>query len=110
MASAARALNVQSVHASVHAQLPPHFQDAQHSLASHRKNTVSLFRLHAAAARVTEQTDRGTRLVGEKVFNECFLQCLDRVLALKRGVSNADRTCKFVAAYIACASLGFCMR
>ena len=88
-----------SVLEQVQAQLPPHFQDAQFSVANHRKNCVSLYRLHARCTQVTEQTERGTRLVGEKAFNETFFGCLHRVLGLKRGVKNADRICKFAATY-----------
>lgn len=76
-----------------------HFQQAQHSVANHRKNIVSLLRLHRASAIVTEETPRGTRLVGEKTFNDSFLGCLNRVLGIKKGVPNADRCLKFVAAY-----------
>ena len=90
-----------SVLEQVQAQLPPHFQDAQFSVANHRKNCVSLYRLHARCTQVTEQTERGTRLVGEKAFNETFFGCLHRVLGLKRGVKNADRICKFAATYAA---------
>lgn len=86
---------------TVQAQLPPHFQDAQHSVANHRKNCVSLFRLHSQCAQVTETTPRGTRLVGEKVFNECFFDCLHRILPLKKGFKGADRIGRFVSAYAA---------
>jgi condensin complex subunit 3 len=79
--------------------MPPHFQQAQHSAANHRKNIVSLHRLHLACSAFSEQTAKGTRMVGEKVFNEAFLNCLNRVLNLKKGVSNADRVLKFTAAY-----------
>ncbi|WFD01441.1 chromosome condensation complex Condensin, subunit G [Malassezia obtusa] len=86
---------------SVQAQLPGHFQDAQHSVANHRKNAVGLYRLHAQCAQLTEQTPRGTRLVGEKAFNECFFRCVNRVLDVKKGVAAADRVCKFLATYAA---------
>jgi hypothetical protein len=82
--------------------VPHHFQDAQHSLATHRKNVVALQRAHAAAAQVTQRTERGTKLVGEKAFNEVFIACLNRVLGIKKGVVNADRIVKFVAAYASC--------
>lgn len=81
--------------------LPPLFQQAQHSLANHRKNIVSLHRLHLDCSTVTRQTSEGTRLIGEKAFNESFLACFNRVLNLKKGVSNADLVIKFVAAYSA---------
>lgn len=86
---------------TVQAQLPPHFQDAQHSVASHRKNCVSLFRLHSQCAQFTESTPRGTRLVGEKVFNECFFDCLHHILPLKKGFKGADRILRFVSTYAA---------
>ncbi|WFD32261.1 chromosome condensation complex Condensin, subunit G [Malassezia sp. CBS 17886] len=91
----------------VRAHVPPHFQDAQHSLASHRKNVVSLFRVHAQCAQLTEATERGTRLVGEKLFNEAVFRSLNRVLSLKKGVASADRICKFVVAYAAYAQEQF---
>ncbi|KAN0063607.1 chromosome condensation complex Condensin, subunit G [Thecaphora frezii] len=81
------------------ASIPPHFQEAQHSLANHRKNIVALHRIHQKASTITERTPKGTRLIGEKAFNEVFFGCLDRVLHIKKGVTNADRICKFVAAY-----------
>lgn len=82
--------------------IPPHFQEAQLTLANHRKNTVALFKLHARAAVHVESTSRGLRLVGEKAFNEVFLACVNRVLGVKKGVVNADRAVKFAAAYSAC--------
>lgn len=57
--------------------------------------------MHSQCAQVTEQTERGTRLVGEKAFNEAFFACLHRVLPLKKGMKNADRVCKFAATYAA---------
>ncbi|PWN53081.1 ARM repeat-containing protein [Violaceomyces palustris] len=87
--------------------VPPHFQQAQHSLANHRKNIVSLHRIHLSASKVTEKSTKGTRLVGEKAFNEIFFQCLDRVLPVKKGVANADRISKFVAGYAAYAQEQF---
>lgn len=82
--------------------LPPHFQQAQATLANHRKNIVSLHRLHASCATLTQDTPKGTKLVGEKAFNDVFLACLNRVLGIKRGVANADRAIKFVAGYCTC--------
>ena len=92
---------------SLPVSLPPHFQQAQHSLANHRKNIVSLHRLHLACSAITEQTLKGTRLIGEKAFNDSFLNCINRVLNLKKGISNADRVIKFVAAYSAYAQEHF---
>lgn len=87
------------------ASIPSHFQEAQSTLANHRKNTVALFKLHSSAATHVESTARGLRLVGEKAFNEVFLACVNRVLGIKKGVVNADRAIKFAATYSACKSL-----
>lgn len=84
---------------SLTANIPTFFQDAQHSLANHRKNAVALHRIHTQCAPITEETPRGTKLIGEKAFNAAFLDCLNRVLHIKKAVVQADRTLKFVAAY-----------
>lgn len=86
---------------AMHASIPPLFQQAQHSLANHRKNIVSLHRIHLKVAAITEPASDGrVRPIGEKAFNEIFVGCLDRVLPIKKGVPNADRICKFVAGYV----------
>lgn len=88
-----------AVLAALPSTVPAYFGQAQHTLANHRKNIVALHRQHHACATVAEETPRGLRLVGEKAFNDAFLGCLNRVLGVKRGVANADRCIKFVAAY-----------
>lgn len=80
--------------------VPAHFQDAQQSTATHRKHAVGLFRLHEQCAVLTEETPRGTRLVGEKAFNGVFFRCIDRALAQRKGVKSADCVLKFAAAYV----------
>ncbi|EST10071.1 Nuclear condensin complex subunit 3, C-terminal domain protein [Kalmanozyma brasiliensis GHG001] len=93
---------------ALHGSIPPIFQQAQHSLATHRKNVVSLYRIHQKVAAITEHASDGrVRPIGEKAFNEVFVGCLDRVLPIKKGVPNADRVCKFVAAYVAYAQEQF---
>ncbi|CEH13354.1 Chromosome condensation complex Condensin, subunit G [Ceraceosorus bombacis] len=103
--SAARATTLEGLKLS--SAVATTFQDTQFTLSTHRKNTVSLFKLHQAAAKFTEATPRGTKLVGEKAFNEAFLACLNRCLDIKKGVVNADRSIKFVAAYSAYAQQQF---
>ena len=93
---------------ALHESIPPHFQQAQHSPANHRKNIVSLHRIHAKVSSITEPASGGRlRPIGEKAFNEVFIGCLDRVLPIKKGVPNADRICKFVAGYVAYAQEQF---
>lgn len=45
--------------------------------------------------------------MGEKAFNNGFLDCLNRVLLIKRGVVQADRALKFVATYAVYAQAQF---
>lgn len=87
--------------------IPAFFQEAQHSVANHRKNAVALHRIHAQCASFTQETPRGLKLIGEKAFNTAFLQCLNHVLVIKKGVTQADRALKFVAAYAAYAQAQF---
>ncbi|PWN30817.1 ARM repeat-containing protein [Jaminaea rosea] len=87
--------------------IPNFFQEAQHSIANHRKNAVALHRIHAQCSTFTQETPRGTKLLGEKAFNTAFLQCINHVLVIKKGVTQADRALKFVAAYAAYAQAQF---
>jgi condensin complex subunit 3 len=83
------------------AQLPPIFEQAQHTTANHRKNIVALRKIQVACATVTEETSKGTKLVGEKAFNTLFVNMVNVVLGVKKGVAVADRVVKFVANYVA---------
>jgi hypothetical protein len=40
------------------------------------------------------------RFVGERAFEDCFIDMVNRVLVVKKGISVADRVVKFVAGYI----------
>lgn len=84
--------------------IPPIFEQVQHTTANHRKNTVALRKVQAACAGITEASPKGTKLVGEKAFNTLFVDMVNRVLAIKKGVAVADRVVKFVAGYVAYAT------
>ncbi|WVQ95614.1 hypothetical protein IAU59_002712 [Kwoniella sp. CBS 9459] len=90
--------------------LPPIFEQVQHTTANHRKNLVHLRKIQDQCATITESASKGiklikgTRLVGEKAFNTLFVDMVNRVLAIKKGVSVADRVVKFVASYVAYAT------
>lgn len=101
MASAASSLDALS------GTISDYFAEPQHSIANHRKNAVGLHRIHTQCAQITEETPKGTKLIGEKSFNSAFLDCLNRVLHIKKGVVQADRTLKFVATYAAYAQTQF---
>lgn len=81
--------------------IPPIFMQCQNSVASHRKNVIALAKIHAATSDIWEEVPpRGIRLIGEKAFNDRFLDMLNRVLPIKKGVPNADRIVKFIGAFI----------
>ncbi|WVQ70731.1 hypothetical protein IAR50_000253 [Cryptococcus sp. DSM 104548] len=81
--------------------LPPIFDQVQQTTANHRKNIVHLHKIQEQCAALTEETPRGTKLVGEKAFNTTFMDMVSRVLPVKKGVAVADRVVKFVASYVA---------
>ena len=83
------------------------FNQAQHSLAVHRKLTVSLFQTHLSVSSVTQETPKGTKLVGEKAFNDAFLMCINRCLPVKKGEQVADRCLKFAGSYASYAQAKF---
>lgn len=78
------------------------FNQAQTSLANHRKNCVSLCKLHHQASRVKQSAKNGTavKLVGERAFGDVFIDMVNRVLVVKKGPATADRIVKFVGSYV----------
>lgn len=96
MAPKIRAFDLETLSTSI----PNAFDQAQGSAATHKKNSVALFKTHHASATVTESTGRGVVLTGEKAFTTIFLDMLNRTLVVKKGNQTADRIMKFVATYI----------
>jgi hypothetical protein len=82
------------------ALIPPIFGQVQHNASNHRKNVVSLRKIQEKCAEITEQGPKGTMLVGEKGFNTKFMECLERVLPVKKGVAVADRVVAFVGKFV----------
>ncbi|KAG8897239.1 hypothetical protein FRB99_008349, partial [Tulasnella sp. 403] len=82
--------------------IAPIFQQAQLSLANHRKNVVSLYKLHVQASQITETLPkgRGVQLTGEAAFNKEFIGMVNRILPIKKGVAQADKATKFIAAFV----------
>jgi condensin complex subunit 3 len=82
--------------------IPKIFDQVQNSTANHGKNYVALRKLHVeAAAQVKEvQKGRGLQLVGEKAFQDVFLNCMLPVLSVKKGVFVADRVVRFIGSYV----------
>lgn len=91
-------LNLEDLHVSI-ANI---FDQAQVSLANHKKNCVALYKLHTKAAAITKPAKKGNglRLVGEKAFQDVFIDMVNRVLVVKKGPANADRIVKYVGSYV----------
>ena len=85
LAPATPAATRSSMFEAVHDTVPAIFQQAQHSVASHKKNVVQLHKIQLQAVAYTEPTPKGPRLVGERTFNNQFLNLLKNVLPLKKG-------------------------
>ncbi|TXT10982.1 hypothetical protein VHUM_01733 [Vanrija humicola] len=80
--------------------VPPIFDQAQGTTANHRKNIVQLRKVQEKCAEITEKTPKGERLVGERAFSSIFIDMVNRILPVKKGVGVADRIVKFVAGYV----------
>jgi len=95
---APEAFDLENLHESIY----PIFTQVQLTLANHRKNVVSLHKIHNQAAEVTEVLPRnkGIQLTGESAFNKVFVDMLNRVLPVKKGVAQADKVIKFVAHFV----------
>ena len=78
------------------------FEQVQLSTANHRKNFVTLSKLHLDAATAEDiQTGGGSAKIGpEDAFELTLLDMVMRVLALKKGVPVAERTIKFLGGYL----------
>lgn len=101
VAARQRSLSLSYLTDTLPQSLPPIFDQAQHTTANHRKNIAVLRKIQQSCSTVTEQTAKGVKLVGEKTFNTAFIDMVNRLLPVKKGVAVADRVVKFVAQYVA---------
>ncbi|KIK06440.1 hypothetical protein K443DRAFT_674418 [Laccaria amethystina LaAM-08-1] len=76
------------------------FDQAQSSIANHKKNCVTLYKLHVKAAAITKPSKAGVKPIGERAFGDVFIDMISRVLPLKKGPATADRIVKYVGAYV----------
>ncbi|KAJ7185293.1 nuclear condensing complex subunit [Mycena filopes] len=74
------------------ASLAAIFDQAQTSLANHRKNCVALHKIHVK----TSKKDKSD----QAAFIAAFLDMVSRVVAVKKGPATVDRIIKFVAQYV----------
>ncbi|KAK4056299.1 chromosome condensation complex Condensin, subunit G [Microbotryomycetes sp. JL221] len=95
--------DVDSLSDALDAQVAALFQQAQNSVASHRKLVNSLYHLFQRCASFTTMSSSGRtiKLTGERMFGERIRSCLVYALGCKKGIEQADRIIKFVAAFVA---------
>lgn len=82
--------------------LPKIFDQAQNTTANHQKNRVVLYKLHKEAASHVERVHNGKslKLVGEKAFEDGFIDMVNHILQAKKGIALADRIVKFIGGYV----------
>lgn len=87
---------------TLYAPLSKVFDQAQNSTANHQKNYIALYKLQISAAEYTEtvRNSDNVKLSGERTFEDMFLDMVNRVLSVKKGVAPADRIVKFVSGYV----------
>lgn len=92
-----RAVDLDTLHETLSAIL----DQAQSSVANHRKNCVALYKLHVAAGAISQPGKKGSapRYTGEQAFGDVFMVLIGRVLMVKKGLVVGDRIVKFVGAY-----------
>jgi condensin complex subunit 3 len=80
--------------------VPAVFDQVQISSANHKKNAVALYKLQRHAATVTSSAKHAVKLTGEKAFGDLFIDMINRILVIKKGVVAADRVAKFVSTFV----------
>lgn len=78
------------------------FDQAQLTLANHRKNCVALYKLHQQAATIIHcsKKDNVINLVGERAFGDAFIDMVNRVLVVQKGPATVDRVVRFMGSYV----------
>jgi condensin complex subunit 3 len=97
----ARTAPTTSVLESLPTLIPRAFDQAQTSTANHQKNFATLHKLYTDAAKHTESVNNGAgiKLIGERAFEDLFVDMVSRVLSVKKGASQADRIVRFVGGF-----------
>ncbi|KAG7448747.1 uncharacterized protein BT62DRAFT_965306 [Guyanagaster necrorhizus] len=74
------------------------FDQAQHSVTSHKKNVVELYKCHAEMARM--RFSETNQLSGETRFLEIVSELLSRIFLIKRAEKSTENIVKLVGAYV----------
>ncbi|KAJ7193520.1 nuclear condensing complex subunit [Mycena pura] len=86
---------------SLQTSLATIFDQAQTSLANHRKNCVALYKIHVkTGAASNKKSKKNAGLVDQSEFIAVFLDMVSRAIVVKKGPATVDRVIKFVAHYV----------
>lgn len=83
------------------------FEQSQKTTSNHRKNINIAYKLFQQCSTVVERDPNGRikKLSGEIAFITTLKEnCINRVLPLKRGITEADRIIKCICGFIALAT------
>ncbi|KAJ7635072.1 nuclear condensing complex subunit [Roridomyces roridus] len=84
---------------SIQQSLAAIFDQAQTSLANHKKNCVALYKIHLKSSEKNSKSKKRPDQ-GQAAFLAAFLDMVSRVVAVKKGTAAVDRIIKFVAQYV----------
>ncbi|KAJ7701145.1 nuclear condensing complex subunit [Mycena rosella] len=77
------------------------FDQAQTSLANHRKNCVALYKIHVrTSASMEKKSKKRAAAADQSAFIAAFLDMISRAVIVKKGPPTVDRIIKFVAQYV----------
>ncbi|KAF7325646.1 hypothetical protein MKEN_00414500 [Mycena kentingensis (nom. inval.)] len=85
---------------ALHASVAAIFEQAQTSLANHRKNCVALYKIHTGAGSRASSSKKPTAPADQTLFVATFIDMVARVLVVKKGPPTVERTLKFIAHYV----------
>jgi condensin complex subunit 3 len=93
--------NPENLIENLHEWIGAIFDQAQLSLANHKKNCVALYKIHTQVV-VRAGRDGSVSLVGERAFQDVFIEMVSRVLGVKKGAgtAGAERIVKYVGAFV----------
>ncbi|KAF7316513.1 hypothetical protein MIND_00170500 [Mycena indigotica] len=84
---------------TLYASVASIFEQAQTSIANHRKNCVALYKIHTGAA--NQGTSKKRSAHGDQsAFVATFLDMVGRVIIIKKGPPTVERVIKFISHYV----------
>ena len=103
-------INQEDAVEGIHESIACIFEQVQLSVANHRKNCVALWKVYAGVCDVVDVRRGGSsrggeervKYVGERRFEDVFLDMVRRVLGVKKGAGAAvaERVVRFVGEFV----------